>query len=237
MRIAIQQPYFFPYLNYFCLIQQAEHFIFFDNVQYVRHAWYERNRILKPCSGGWQWFMAPLQKHSHTENLINVLINNDIDWQNKIFAQLNHYKRKAPHYYDTMQVIAQIFQRQYAGVIELNVSAIESICAYLGIFTRMERLSQMDLVYNTANAPDEWALNICKGMKGVDQYVNLPGGVNFFDRSKYERAGIDLKFPALRNIHYPQNRNCFEPDLSILDVMMFNSPHEIRQMLTQFTYL
>ena len=237
MRIAIQQPYFFPYLNYFCLIEQAERFIFFDQTQYVRHAWYERNRILKPNNQGWQWFMAPLEKHSHTENLLNIYINNKPEWQNKIFAQLNHYKKKAPHYYDTMHLLSGILQNHHTGLIELNVSSIASICAYLGIHTRMERLSGMNLNYKDANAPDEWALNICQSIEGADQYFNLPGGTSFFDRSKYEKAGIDLKFPALQNIQYHQKGIRFEPDLSIIDVMMFNSREEIRHMLTQYTYL
>ena len=190
MKIAIQQPYFFPYLNYFCLINQVDKLIFFDKVQYVRHAWYERNRILKPCNEGWQWIMTPLQKHSHTENLVNILINNDLDWQRKILAQLFHYKKIAPYFENVVLLLSRIFETPHHSLTELNVCSIKVICEYLGIYTEAECLSCMDLKYKPAGAPDEWALNICKEIKGANQYYNLPGGVSFFDQSKYTNAGI-----------------------------------------------
>lgn len=237
MKIAIQQPYFFPYLNYFCLISQVDKFVIFDQVQYVRHAWFERNRVLKPCDKGWQWIMAPLQKHSHTENLLNIRINNNLDWQCKMFAQLKHYKKKGPYYHEVMHLLCRIFEYQYQSLIELNVKALQGVCDYLKLSTEIECLSCMDLKYQPASAPDEWAINICHEIKGADQYYNLPGGLLFFDQSKYAKAGIQIYFPELTQIEYNQKQRHFEPNLSVLDVMMFNSPETIRQMLSSFRYL
>ena len=91
MKVAIMQPYFFPYLGYFGLINHTEKFILFDTVQFIRHGWIERNRILKPMED-WQYIAVPLKKHSQKTLIKDIEINNSIDWKNKIFAQLTHYK-------------------------------------------------------------------------------------------------------------------------------------------------
>lgn len=237
MKIAIQQPYFFPYLNYFCLINQVDKFVIFDNVQYVRHAWFERNRILKPCNDGWQWFMVPLMKHSHVDPLASIRVDNNVDWQQKIMAQLNHYKKKAPYFNDVTDFLSCLFKNKCDGLTELNVQCLKAVCDYLKIDTSIECLSCMGLNYDSAEEPGEWALNICRVIKGADKYYNLPGGVSFFDRSKYIDAGIDLRFLQMERSEYNQRRKVFEPDLSILDVMMFNSPDAISQMLNNYTQL
>lgn len=186
---------------------------------------------------GWQWIMTPLHKHSHTENLLNIRINNHLDWQCRIFAQLEHYKKKAPHYQDVIHVLSRIFEDQHHSLIDLNVKSIQGICEYLKLPAQIECLSCMDLKYEPATAPDEWGLNICSRIEGANQYYNLPGGVLFFDQSKYAKAGINIYFPELTHIEYNQKQHHFEPNLSILDVMMFNSPETIRQMLNSFRYL
>jgi len=95
----------------------------------------------------------------------------------------------------------------------------------------------MNIDIEPANAPDEWALNICKALGNVDEYWNPPGGQSFFDRKKYENAGINLKFHSAILTDYDQKRNVFEPGLSILDVMMFNSIEEINKMLDNYELL
>ena len=84
------------------------------------------------------------------------------------------------------------------------------------------------------HAPDEWALNICNAIGNIDEYWNPPGGQDFFDRSKYERAQLDLKFQTMRLSSYDQKNDSFEVGLSIVDVMMFNSVEEINTMLDDF---
>lgn len=237
MKVAIQQPYFFPYLNYFCLIQCVELFIVFDCVQYSRHAWFERNKILKPDNKGCQWIMVPLEKHSHTEPLLNIRINNTLDWKQKILAQLAHYKKRAPYYREVMQLLDSIFEKDIDSLIEWNVHSIQAVCTYLTIPTKICRLSQLNLNYPAACAPDEWALNISYALGGAIQYYNLPGGIHFFDPEKYKKAGIELYFPALQNLVYDQKKQPFEPNLSVIDVLMFNDPEKILRMLNTCTLL
>lgn len=236
MKLAIMQPYFLPYLGYFSLIKHTDEFILFDTVQFIRHGWIERNRILKP-SDGWQYIMVPLKKYSRETIIKDIEINNDQQWKEKILAQLQHYKKQAPYFSNVIDILNEIFSKEYATIVDLNLASLKTVCNYLGINTPIQVFSLMNIDIEPANAPDEWALNICKALGNVDEYWNPPGGQSFFDRKKYENAGINLKFHSAILTDYDQKRNVFEPGLSILDVMMFNSIEEINKMLDNYELL
>ena len=233
--MGINQPYFFPYIGYFSLIKHVDQFILFDTPQFIRHGWIERNRILKP-GGGDIYISVPLVKHSQKTAIKDIRINNDIGWKEKILAQLVHYK-KAPYYETVIGIVKQIFQDDFMDIVTLNKTALETVCSYLCINTRIKVLSDMALNIAQVNAPDEWALNICKAVPGVDEYWNAPGGKSFFDVRKYEAANIDIKFQKVIITEYRQGKNDFSGGLSIIDVMMYNSPQRINQMLDEFEFI
>ena len=236
MKLAIMQPYFLPYLGYFSLIKHTDEFILLDTVQFIRHGWIERNRILKP-SDGWQYIMVSLKKHSRETIIKDIEINNDQQWKEKILAQLQHYKKQAPYFSNVIDILNEIFSKEYATIVDLNLASLKTVCNYLGINTPIQVFSLMNIDIEPANAPDEWALNICKALGNVDEYWNPPGGQSFFNKKKYENADINLKFHSAILTDYDQKRNVFEPGLSILDVMMFNSVEEINKMLDNYELL
>lgn len=232
MRLGIMQPYFFPYLGYFSLIKHVDKFILFDTAQFIRHGWIERNRILKP-GGGWQYFAVPLHRHSQKTAINAIEVNNDFDWEKKIMAQLVHYK-KAPYYNEIIKLLQEIFEEEYKDIVTLDRNALNKVCNYINIETEIEVFSEMNLKVDEVKAPDEWALNICKAIEGVNEYWNPPGGKEFFDVDKYERVGIDLKFQKIHLTEYRQLSKAFEEGLSIIDILMFNSKENISHMLDDF---
>lgn len=234
-KVAIMQPYFFPYLGYLSLIKHTDTFILFDTVQFIRHGWIERNRVLKQGEG-WLYIKVPLVKAPRETLIKDSYIDNAQQWKDKIIAQLQPYKKIAPYYSQTMAVVEDVLDGEFDSIVALNKSALEKICAYLDIERPILTFSEMDLPIKQAAAPDEWALHICEAMDGVDEYWNPPGGESFFDRSKYDKAGIKLVFQKVQIREYDQKRQ-FEPGLSILDVMMFNSPEEINKMLDDYELL
>lgn len=237
MILGIMQPYFMPYIGYFSLIKHTDKFILFDTVQFIRHGWIERNRILKQ-NEGWQYIQVPLIKIEGRSTVIkDVKINNSENWKNKIIAQLQHYKKKAPYYFKVISIINEIFISDFEDIVTLNKLSLEKICEYLGFDTQIEVFSKMNLEIEEAREPDEWALNICKAIKGADEYWNPPGGQSFFDKSKYDRENIKLKFQSIELLEYNQNRENFEIGLSIIDVLMFNSIEEVNLMLDNYTLL
>ncbi len=236
MKLAIMQPYFLPYLGYFSLIKNTDKFILFDTVQFINHGWIERNRILKPNSG-WQYISVPLNKHHREVKIKDITISNRFDWRNKIFRQLEHYKKRAPFYQETVKILEDALDIEVKSITELNEHTLKVICSYIGIEFNVEVFSKMNLGIEKVNASDEWALNICKALGNVEEYWNLEGGLEFFDRKKYERENIKINFLKINFKRYFQMGREFEEGLSIIDVMMFNEPNKINRMLDDYELL
>lgn len=232
MKLAIMQPYFMPYIGYFQLINNVDEFIVFDTPQFIRHGWIERNRILKP-NGEFLYVKVPLVKHSRQTSIQEIKIKNSENWKEKILAQLIPYKKKAKNYYDVIQLVKNIFELETDSIVELNAYALKIICNYLDIKTPIRIWSEMNLEIENINAPDEWALQICKSLKATS-YINPEGGITFFDTEKYKREQIEIKFLVSNSIVYKQFDNNFMPNLSILDVMMFCNSNDIKRMLKSF---
>ena len=232
MRLGIMQPYFFPYLGYYSLIKHTDNWILFDTVQYIRHGWIDRNRVLKPGEG-WQYISVPLQKHNRESKISEILIREE-NWREKLFRQLEHYK-KAPYYADTINVIRQALDINTTSITRLNAHILNTTCAYLNVPINLQIFSDMNLEIEPVNDAGEWALNISKALD-ADCYINPPGGIHIFDKTKFDDADIELKFMVTNLTAYPQRRKSFEPGLSIIDVMMFNEPAEINKMLDDYKF-
>lgn len=233
MKVAIMQPYFFPYIGYISLIKHSDEFILLDKVQFIRHGWIERNRVLKQ-NGGWLYVQVPLEKFSRETTIDKVVINNLLEWKNKIKAQLMSYKKTAPYYNRVINLIDDIFKDEFKSIVTLNKICLEKICEYLGFSRTLFVYSEMDLIIESPKKPDEWALNICKVIGTDIVYVNPIGGMDFFDKKKYQNEGVKLCFQKMNLMEYNQKRLPFESGLSIIDVMMYNSPDEINIMLDKF---
>lgn len=233
MKLGIMQPYFFPYLGYYSLIKHTDLFILLDTVQFIRHGWIERNRILKP-NVGWQYIKVPLCKYSRETKISDICIRNDFDWKIKILAQLQHYKKKAPHYYSVIDLIDDAFTENFTSITDLNYAILQKTCNYLGLDKPIEVFSRMDIEIERPKAPDEWALNICKKIPHITEYWNPPGGSLFFDRKTFEKNDLLLCIQAVKLSKYDQKRRDFEAGLSIIDVMMFNDGEEIHTMLDNY---
>lgn len=224
-----------PYIGYFSLIKETDYFILLDTVQFIRHGWIDRNRVLKP-NEGWQYISVPLIKHSQQTIISDTTIKDDDCWKEKILSQLGHYKKKAPFYKETMSVVEKALSIDTNNITRLNYHILKVVCEYLGISFNCDIFSEMNLPIEPVNAPDEWALNICNALGNIKEYWNPPGGAEFFDKSKYDKSGIELIFIKPKLDFYSQRRgeNNFENALSIIDVMMFNSPEQIRIMLDNY---
>lgn len=235
MRIAIMQPYFFPYLGQFQLINAVNRFILCDDVQYMRHSWINRNKILKPNEGSY-YITVPIVKHSSSASIKDIQIVESDDWKRQILKQVEHYKKKAKYFPEVYSLLQDCLHLKERNITEMNAHCFEKVCAYIGIAFKKEISSIMNLDYSEVKSTDDWALRICEQL-GATEYINPPGGINLYSKNKFEKSNIKLSFlqPDLKE--YNQFRNTFEPSLSIVDVMMFNSPEEIRSMLNDYIFL
>ena len=234
MKIAVMQPYFFPYLGYFSLIAASDYWIYFDTPQYIRHGWVNRNRILKPSKEDWQYITVPLEKHSRNEQIMNVYPKNN-NWQAKLLAQLEHYRKAAPFYKEVYSLVADVVNYAEPGksISSISIKSVEAVCEYCGLELRSEVFSQMNLDIGTVSEPDEWALEITRSLQGTT-YINPIGGKEFFSKEKYREASIELHFlkPIIQS--YDQKNKKFIPRLSIIDTLMVCSPNDVKDMIKKY---
>ena len=234
MKVAIMQPYFFPYIGQFKLINAVNRFILCDDVQYMRHSWINRNRILKPNEGSY-YITVPVMKHSRFTAINKICIVEGDDWKQQILKRVEHYK-KAPYYKHVYTLLQECLALNERNITRLNAYCFENVCAYIGIAFKREISSEMKLDYSEVKNTDDWALKICEQL-GASEYINPPGGINLYNKNKFEQSNIKLSFLQPNLQKYNQLRPGFEPSLSIIDVMMFNSPEEIRAMLHDYRFL
>ena len=183
------------------------------------------------------YILVPATKYIRNTIIRDIKIKNALDWRNTIFRQLEHYKRQAPFYRDTIEALKTAFNIETESIVHLNAHALKTVCGYIGVELNLDILSEMNLSIGDVKAPDEWGLSICKALGNVGEYWNPEGGLEFYDRSKYYRARIDIKFLRMNIQKYSQRRQEFEAGLSIVDVMMFNKPEKINEMLDDYMLL
>ncbi len=235
MKIAIMQPYFFPYIGYFQLINAVDKWIVFDDVQYIKHGWINRNRILSPnLEKIWQYIVVPVKKFDQKDLITNIRINNREDWQKKILGQLTYYKKiRAPYYDIVTDLLDLIFEEAFESLVELNSNSLKAICNYLGIVFNFNISSELNLNYNNVIYAGDWAFEISKQLN-ANAYINPIGGMKIFDLKKFNDAGININFLRSIKIEYKQSNRSFVSNLSILDVMMFNPKEKINEMLNEY---
>lgn len=237
MKLGIMQPYFFPYTGYFSLIKHTDKWIVFDNVQYIERGWINRNRIIHPTMPEPMYITVPLKKH-HQETIISdIKINYGRDYPRNILSQIAAaYKKRAPYYKEIFGLVEAVLTTHFEDIVSLNVEAMRHVCSYLEIPFEYQIFSKMDIQIDDIFGPGDWAFNICKAMN-ADGYINPVSGQDLFDPLKFKNAGISLEFLKISQMQYPQKKAVFLDNLSIIDVLMFNSPKDVHVMLDHITLI
>lgn len=234
MKIAGMQPYFLPYLPYFQLISSVDRFIVYDDVQYIQRGWINRNRFLK--DGKDAYFTLCLQKSASNTKICDKLLvpdyEKDFSRIVKLFEQ--SYKR-APYYKQNFEVIRQIFIFQGNNLSKFITNSLKIMCAYLDINT--EILISSELGIGTDLKGTERVIKICKELSG-DICINSIGGVNLYSKETFREQGIELMFLKSNEIRYRQyQEDIFIPDLSVVDLLMFNDKDQVKQYLNEYTLI
>lgn len=228
MKIAIMQPYFFPYIGYWQLINAADCFVVYDNIQYTKKGWFNRNRFLQ--NGKDEIFSIPLKKDSDYLNVDQRIIAENFDRRNLISRFQNAYA-KAPYKKEIMPVIEHIINYEETNLFLYIYNSIKTICNLLEIKTPIIISSSVDIDHTLRSSNKVQA--ICKALN-ANCYINPEGGTALYDKEIFERDGIKLQFLKSNNIIYKQFNNDFVERLSIIDVLMFNSPEKVKEMLNEY---
>ncbi len=222
MKLAIMQPYLFPYIGYFQLINAVDVFVVYDNIQYTKKGWINRNRILQ--NGKDVLFSIPLKKDSDylnvNERVLSVGFNRD-----KLLNQFKGAYQRAPYFEQVFPLIERIVRYDDVNLFHFLHHSIVNVCEYLDIKTEIRISSDVAIDHSLRN--QDKVLALCEAV-GAGTYVNAIGGMGLYSKEDFREKGIDLKFLQSKTFEYEQLGNEFLPWLSIIDVLMFNSVDKAR---------
>jgi len=230
MKLAIMQPYFFPYIGYWQLLNVVDKFIILDDVTFIKQGYINRNKILsqnKPLQINLQ-----ISGISSNKLILDHEINNNPVWKRKLINTIQQNYRKAKHFKDAFPIIEEIILYPEINLSGFLYHQIKILSKYLNINTEIIKTSSIYKLKDIKGT--QRIINLCKQEK-AKTYINTIGGKELYNVEDFRKNGIELIFIKTNDLSYKQFKNEFVPDLSIIDVMMHNSVEEIKEMLNNYT--
>ena len=237
MKLGIMQPYFFPYLGYFQGINAADKYILYDNLNFIKEAWMNRNRyLIKNGKSG--FFTVPLKAKSSFKKICEIELIDNSTWKKKILNSLFLNYKSAEYFDDVFPMIENVINYPTNKLTELNFQSIKSVCDFLNLKTELsaDSLKYIDIEIKLAadkidkkNFPDikliNWQRKIIRiieisRMEKADIFINAIGGMELYSKEVFNNNGIELLFVKTLAYCYKQQSTVFYPNLSIVDVLM-----------------
>jgi hypothetical protein len=229
MKLAIMQPYFFPYFGYWQLINAVERFVIYDDVNYIKGGWINRNRIL--INGAPIYITVPLRESSSYKRICDITLQASSVWRDKLLRSIENTYRRATFFEEIYPIIEKLIRYETDNLSDYLAHQLQTLSASLGI--KAEFILTSRCYKNDHLAGQMRILDICK-REGGTTYINLPGGQTLYDMEIFRNAGIDLRFILMRPLPYKQRAPGFIPYLSIIDALMEVGAAEIVHHLDAF---
>lgn len=232
MKISIMQPYFFPYIGYFQLIAASDIFVLHDDVQYIKGGWVNRNRIL--FNGESRLITFPVKKDAHELPINARSYIEDKQARKDIINLIKQAYVNAPCYRQVFPILEELIEFTDRNVARFNENLIRRIADFIGLSCYIINSSEMEK--DDSLVGESRVLDMSKRL-GATYYTNPIGGTELYRQEAFQQCEITLRFLEAHNIHYVQYAQAWVPSLSIIDVIMFNSVEDIRQLLTKYRLL
>lgn len=229
IKVGIMQPYFFPYIGYWQLLNAVDKYVVYDDVNYIKGGWINRNRILN--NGKVQYINIQMKGASAYKHINEIECAEDSVFVLKNIKALENIYGKAPYFSEAFPIIVDILQNKETNLAKYLIFSIHKICAYLSIDTYI--LISSEIEKNETLKGKDRVIDICKRLNATD-YYNPIGGVSLYSNQEFKENGIDLHFLKTREITYKQGKNEFIGNLSIIDIMMYNSKENVKKMLLEY---
>jgi len=227
--LAVMQPYLFPYLGYFQLGSGVDHFVFLDDVAFIKKGFINRNRIL--LDGQPFAFSIPVGRISQNRRINEHYFTGEFD---TFLTQLRHAYSKAPFFEPVFTLVESVCLAPEQNVAQKNVASIQAVFDYLQLPFSCSLASSLP---NEGVGGQQRILDLCRHFS-ADTYHNAAGGQALYDNEDFATCGVRLRF--LQN-HFPVYAQCgggaFVPGLSIIDVLMNNAPEQVLVMLRDYDLL
>ena len=226
MRLGIMQPYFLPYLGYWQLMNAVDKYVVYDDVAYIKGGWINRNNFL--VQGKAKLFTVSLDGAGSYKRINEIAIKDDFSDFRKLL-QFNY--ARTPFFKECMELVERIISYDKSNLGNFLYNSIKVIAGYLDFDTEIVLSSEIEKD-NSLKGKDK-VIHICK-LLGATDYYNAIGGQELYDKKEFSDNGINLSFLKTNIKPYKQLKNDFVGGLSILDILMFNSKEQVKEMLADF---
>jgi len=229
MKLALMQPYFFPYLGYWQLIHSVDKFVIYDDVNYIKGGWINRNRILVNEQAN--YITLPIIKSSQNKKINDLFIQKDDYWKNKILKKIKNTYRKSSNFLEVYPLIEKIISYENTKLSDYLRNQIIVLSNYMGIDT--EIIASSTKYHNSNLKAQNRVLDICITEK-ASIYINPEGGESLYSKADFEENNIKLYFLQMKSVKYPQHTKEFMPYLSIIDVLMEVNKDDLTDYLNSY---
>ncbi len=231
-RIAIMQPYVFPYIGYFQLINSVELFVFYNDVNFIKKGWINRNKIL--LEGKDLMFTIPCKQVSQNKRICDTQLAFDDKEKNRFLLTVTQAYKKASQFKTVYPIIERVTLKSHTWIDDLAIESVKEVCLYLELETKF-RVSR-NQYGNEGLKREERLIDICVKENSLS-YINPSGGTELYSKEYFGDRGVELQFLNPTKFSYRQFNNDFVPWLSMIDVLMFNERDKIREYLSNFELL
>jgi len=222
MRIAVLQPGYLPWLGFFDQECSVDTFVLYDDVQYDRRGWRNRNRVKTP--DGPVWITVPvIQKGKYDQIIRDVRIDNDRPWRKKHLGTIEAFYKKAPYFETLYPGFTEVLSRNHEYLWKLDFDLILWMNGIIGIDTKIIHASELDVSGNKS----ERLLEICRSL-GADEYYSGAAARHYLDINLFRENGIEVYYQEYIHPVYPQLQGEFISHLSALDLLMIAMPEARR---------
>ena len=252
MKLAIMQPYFFPYIGYFQCIKAVDKYILYENVDYIRKGWMHRNRVLikdhMPV-----YINVPIVEKSSHKKIYEIQIDPSSVWKKKLLKLLVMNYKGSHYFNEVFPVIENLINTEETLLFKYNSELTKGISHFLDIQTEIvsensnylpleEMLNGIDdnnyhefpeLLVTKPLKKAARILKICSA-EDATTYINAIGGEELYSKEEFKAYGVELSFLKTQPFSYPQFSKSFHPYLSVIDVLMHNGKEGTKRLLTQY---
>ena len=222
--LVVLQPGYLPWLGFFDQMRRADVFVYYDDVQFDKQGWRNRNRIKSPA--GPHWLTVPVHREGMGQRILDVEIDNRMPWARKHLGTLRQFYARAPFSRRYLPELEALLQRRWERIVDLDIAVVEMMCEWLGLQRPTARSSGLDIEGERSHR----LLKLCQHF-GASRYLSGDAAKDYLDVGLFARHGIEVEWQQYRHPIYPQQHGEFVPYLSALDLLL-NCGDESAAILT-----
>jgi hypothetical protein len=231
MKLAIMQPYFYPYIGYFQMIYSVDKFVFYDDVQFIERGWINRNYLLS--KEGRQLFTIPLKQYSLGDSINEIEVSGNSKWKNSLLKTINLTYKRAPNFDRIYNIIDSTLKTDASFISDYCIASIKSVFNYLKI--NKEFISSSELNYNRYASKTEKITSILESEK-ASELILPPGSIALYIKEQFNVPAYFI-IPS-DDISYKQfSKTRFEKNLSVIDILMFCDLETVLKLLNLYTLI